>query len=40
MEELENSLRQDMNEKVGFEEQLRMQQDYTQSAYGFQGKQQ
>ena len=42
MAELESRLRQEMNEKVGaFEEQLRkMQQDYPQSADGFQGKQQ
>ena len=39
--ELESRLRQDMNEKVGaFEEQLRkMQQDYPQSADGFEGMQ-
>ena len=42
MAELESRLRQEMNEKVGaFEEQLRkMQQEYLQSAYGFQGMQQ
>ena len=42
MAEMESRLRQEMNEKVGaFEEQLRkMQQDYPQSADGFQGKQQ
>ena len=42
MEELENRLRQEMNEKVGaFQDQLRkMQQDYRQSADGFQGMQQ
>ena len=42
MAELESRLRQEMNEKEGaFEEQLRkMQQDYPQSAYGFQGMQQ
>ena len=41
MEELKNRLRQEMNEKVQpFEEQLRkMQQDYPQSADGFQGMQ-
>ena len=38
MAELESRLRQQMNEKVRtFEERLRkMQQDYPQSAYGFQ----
>ena len=42
MAELENRLRQEMNEKVGvFEEQLRkMQQDYPQSADRFQRMQQ
>ena len=42
MAELESRLRQEMNEKVGaFEEQLRkIQQDYPQSADGFQGMQQ
>ena len=42
MAELESRLRQEMNENVGsFQEQLRkMQQDYSQSAYGFQGMQQ